>query len=257
MLTALPLCLALSLLAWPAPRDPLARLVPPTRSWRPPVHVDAKKWAVLALVPLVPLLGLGGAIAVGLLSAAVWWQRRSRRRTKARLASAKAMTEALRTIVGELRSGAPPATAAEAAAADAPQEVAEKMRSLAASARYGSELAVGDSSPVQRQLTKAWSLSRRHGLPLADLLDAVRRDVAGTARFLARADAHMSGPRASAAVLAALPGLGLVLGQAMGARPLHVLTSTSIGQSLLLLGGGLILAGIAWSTRLTRLEVTR
>lgn len=257
MLTTLPLCVALALLTWPAPRDPVSRLLPPVRSLRPNTHLDPRKVAVLAVVPLIPLLGAGGAVATGLMVAAVWWQRRSRQRTKARMATAKAMTGALRTVVAELRAGAPPAAAAEAAAADAPAHIANLMRSLAASARYGDELAIGDSSPMHRQLTRAWSLSRRHGLPLADLLDAVRRDVAAGARFLARADAHMSGPRASSAVLAVLPGLGLLLGQAIGARPLHVLTGTSTGQLLLVVGGALILAGVAWSARLTRLEAAR
>lgn len=257
MLTTLPLCAALALLAWPAPRDPIGRLLPPLRSWRPSTRINAKKTAALALVPLIPLVGLGGAMAAGLLTAAVWWHRRSRRRTQTRLATAKALSEALRTVVAELRTGAPPATAAQSAAADAPRHIAELMRSLAASARYGTEVALGDSSPIQPQLTKAWLLSRRHGLPLADLLDAVRRDIAAGARFLARADAHMSGPRASAAALAALPGLGLLLGEAIGARPLHVLTGTSIGQLLLVLGGALIFAGIAWAARLTRLEAAK
>ncbi|HVW40978.1 MAG TPA: hypothetical protein VHC18_06485 [Amycolatopsis sp.] len=254
MLTTMPLCVALALFAWPAPRDPISRLLPPVPRRRLPTRLSGKKIAGLAVVALVPLLGLGGAIAAGLMTTAVWWQRRSRQRTKSRLATAKDLSEALRTVVAELRTGAPPALAAEAAAADTPQPVADLMRSLAVSARYGDESAIGDSSPIHRQLTKAWLLSRRHGLPLADLLDAVRRDIAANARFLARSDAHMSGPRASSAALAALPGLGLLLGQAIGARALHVLTGTSIGQLLLVVGAGLILAGIAWSDRLTRLE---
>jgi tight adherence protein B len=166
------------------------------------------------------------------------------------------MAEALRTMVAELRSGAPPTLAAESAGADAPSDVAAVMRTLAASARFGGEVVLtapdNAAARVDEQVAKAWHLSRRHGLPLAELLDAVRRDVAAGVRFAQRANASMSGPRASAAVLAALPGVGVVLGEAIGARPLHVLTGTSPGQLLLVLGSALILAGVAWSARLTR-----
>jgi len=257
MLTSLLLSVALAALAWPVPRDPVTRLLPPRPRWAPPNRFPTKKLAVLALLPLVPLLGPAGAIAVGLMVAAVWWQRKARQRTKNRITAANAMAEALRTLVAELRSGASPVAAAESAAADAPQEVTEAMRSLAAAARYGNDAVLRTTTFSHRHLAKAWLLSRRHGLPLADLLDAVRRDIAADGRFLSRADAHMSGPRASATVLAILPGLGLLLGQAIGASPVHVLTGTSLGQLLLLVGGALILAGIAWSARLTRLEVQR
>ncbi|NKQ59108.1 hypothetical protein HFP15_40320 [Amycolatopsis sp. K13G38] len=279
MLTSVLLCVALAALIWPVPPDPVARLLPPRRRWSASNRLPAKKFAALALLPLIPVLGPAGAIAVGLMAAAVRWQRTTRQRTRTRIATANAMAEALRTLVAELRSGASPITAAEAAAVDAPPDVAAAMRSLAAAARYGDDVVLTDGGrhqakpppherlakpkrqsvdlTVHRHLAKAWLLSRRHGLPLAELLDAVRRDIAAEGRFLARADAHMSGPRASATVLATLPALGILLGQAIGANPLHVLTGTTLGQLLLVTGGALILAGIAWSARLTRLEAHR
>ncbi|TNC21108.1 hypothetical protein FG385_29170 [Amycolatopsis alkalitolerans] len=206
-------------------------------------------------VPVVALLGPAGAAAAALLAFAAWRQRLSRKRTRTELAAAKAMAEALRTTVAELRSGAPPAASAEAAAADAPPAVAAVLNALATSARFGADLP--PASGRQGQVAKAWSLSRRHGLPLADLLDAVRRDVVAGARFMARADASMAGPRASASVLAVLPGVGLLLGEAIGARPLHVLTGTSAGHLLLVLGAALILAGVVWSSHLTKLGAVR
>jgi tight adherence protein B len=52
-------------------------------------------------------------------------------------------------------------------------------------------------------------------------------------------------------VLAALPVLGVLLGEGIGAGPWHVLTGTSSGLALLVLGTGLACAGILWSGRIT------
>jgi tight adherence protein B len=61
----------------------------------------------------------------------------------------------------------------------------------------------------------------------------------------------MAGPRASGTVLAVLPLLGVLLGEGMGAHPVHVLLATPIGQTLLALGTTLIATGLYWITRLT------
>jgi tight adherence protein B len=92
---------------------------------------------------------------------------------------------------------------------------------------------------------------------MAEILDAVRRDVVAGVRFARQSHARMAGPRASAVILALLPAVGVVLGEAMGAGPLHVLFSTSAGQVLLVVGCGLIWAGMAWSAKLTAPAVPR
>ena len=145
------------------------------------------------------------------------------------------------------------AAAAEVAAQDVSGEARRVLRALAASARVGT--VTPSETGLPGQVATAWSLSQRHGLPLAELLDAVRRDFVARTRFVRRADANMAGPRASAAVLATLPGVGILLGEGMGARPLHVLATTGAGHMLLLLGAGLILGGVVWSVRLTKLVV--
>ncbi|MDQ0378715.1 type II secretion system F family protein [Amycolatopsis thermophila] len=170
------------------------------------------------------------------------------------------MVEALHAMVVDLRAGAPPALAAESAAVDAPRPVAELLQAMAGAARLGGDPAgalatIPTSRPlaeIRGRLARAWSLSQRHGLPLAELLDAVRRDIAEHLRFTTQAEAAMSGPRASAMVLAALPGFGLLLGEGMGAHPVHVLFATAGGNTLLLAGTVLIVAGAAWSARITR-----
>lgn len=134
------------------------------------------------------------------------------------------------------------------------------MRAVAAAARLDGDvaraLATDRTTPtatarVFRQLSQAWILVQRHGLPLADVLDAVRGDLDARGRFARQTLARMAGPRASATILALLPALGLALGQAMGAHPLRVLTATPTGQLLLLIGVALTCAGVTWSARLT------
>ncbi|WP_407690032.1 type II secretion system F family protein, partial [Saccharomonospora iraqiensis] len=102
-----------------------------------------------------------------------------------------------------------------------------------------------------RRLSVAWSLADEHGIPLADLLDVVRRDLDATVRSAGRTEAGMAGPRTSAGVLALLPAVGIALGEATGAAPLAVLTGTGLGAVLLLVGTGLVLAGVLWTSALT------
>src|SRR5699024_11225229 len=76
----------------------------------------------------------------------------------------------------------------------------------------------------------AWRLAEQHGLGMADLLETVRDDLTARRDHARRIDAGMAGARATAAVLAALPALGIALGQPMGAAPLSVLLGGGIGE---------------------------
>ena len=62
-----------------------------------------------------------------------------------------------------------------------------------------------------------------------------------------RVEAGLAGARATAAILAGLPLLGLLLGQALGADPVAFLLSGGAGGWLLLIGSALICAGLLWS----------
>jgi tight adherence protein B len=170
----------------------------------------------------------------------------------------------IRMLVGELRAGMHPAAAAAGAAVDAAPEVSGLFRDLASMSRLGGESTAlshesgrGPSeldTSVGRML-RAWTLAQRHGVALADLLDAVRRDVEHRLAFVRDLEAKMAGPRATAAVLTGLPILGVLLGQAVGADPLAVLTERPIGQVLLVVGIGLLCSGMFWTMRLTEVVV--
>ncbi len=62
----------------------------------------------------------------------------------------------------------------------------------------------------------------------------------------------MAAPAATARVLVALPLLGLALGMAVGADPLHVMTSTRAGQVSAVTGAVAAATGWWWTRWLLR-----
>jgi len=58
-------------------------------------------------------------------------------------------------------------------------------------------------------------------------------------------------------VLTALPGLGVALGQLLGADPIGVLRGGPLGQVLLVVGLGLVAAGRVWTDQILRRAVPR
>lgn len=255
MLTISVLLLAAAALAWPS--DVASRRLrtftahPRPMLLRKPRHMGPSAALAAALVSAcVVAPGVGVAAAMAALT--VWHQVRDRRRIRSTLAATAGLAEAIRALVAELVSGAHPADAAEGAARDAHPAVAVTLRSAAAAVRLGGDIdgAFGATGP-EAAVGRAWRLATRHGLALADVLDAVRGELDHRVRFARQVLARMAGPRAGAMVLAGLPVVGLLLGQAMGAAPLTVLTTSVGGQVLLVVGVALECAGVLWSARLT------
>jgi tight adherence protein B len=206
------------------------------------------------------LAGPGGGLAAIMVTgtAAAHWQANRDRRLAA--TAATGFSDALGVLVAELRAGAHPGDAVRAAVdahAEGPAEVIGALSAVAATARLGGDVPTvlrnTGPAPLRRWLARladAWSLADRHGIPLAELLDAVRSDTDQRMRFTAEVQARLAGPRATAATLAGLPLLGLALGHAVGADPLRVLCETLVGQVLLVIGTGLACVGALWSARL-------
>ena len=92
-----------------------------------------------------------------------------------------------------------------------------------------------------------WQLAHDHGLAIATVMQTAQHDIAERRRFGSRVEAGLAGARATAAILAGLPLLGLLLGQALGADPVAFLLSGGAGGWLLLIGSALICAGLLWS----------
>lgn len=268
MVSSALLSCGLALLCWPDSRAATrlrAIAQAPTRRRRVRLpRPSAVTFTAAAALAGWLVAGAGGAIASALVAATAWRRLRDRRRLRQSLAAFDGLAEALRSLVAGLRAGAHPAESAESAAADAQPQAAATMRAIAAAARLDGDVdrALGATevpalASVLSRVSKAWTLAQRHGLPLAEVLDAVRRDLEQRTRFARQVLARMAGPRSSATVLSLLPVLGVALGEAMGARPLQLLTSTGTGQLLLLVGVGLLCAGVAWCGRLTNQVVLR
>ncbi|MEV6910782.1 type II secretion system F family protein [Amycolatopsis sp. NPDC051071] len=215
-------------------------------AWRLPQAARAGWWLLPAMLAL-PVLGFGGALATLVLTLTTRQEHRHRTRAKTELAEAELTASVLRTMVAELRAGAHPVTAAEATA-EAMPAASGRLRGLIAAARLGGAPSPSDAPPA---LVNAWALASRFGLPMADVLDAARRDVEAGIGFGRRLKAKMAGPRASAGVLAVLPLMCVLLGEGMGASPVRVLTGTGAGQLLLVVGSALIWGGTAWCRALT------
>lgn len=200
--------------------------------------------------------GTAAALALGLTARHFW---RAQRQQRNQLALAEELAAGLRLFTAQLRTGAHPAAAAEGAAEEAGAQTADLFRQMATAARLGGDVAAtlteypaarGLQQPLRR-LARAWQLAERHGAPLADLLESVRRDLARRCAFQRDTAAKLAGPRATAGVLVVLPVLGLVLGEGIGAAPLALLTGTWYGQLLLVVGTALLCAGMLWTIRLT------
>lgn len=233
------------------------------------------------------LLGPAGALC-GSAGVAVLRHRRAGAETeRIRAGAAAELADALARITDELRTGAHPAAALGGVAQDGPlarellgpaeaaarlgEPVPAALRRTAqgrtgpgrsAAGRAGqSRAAAGPAGPAAAQdlerVAAAWELADRHGAPLADLLSGTREDIRWRLAHASRVRAQLAGPRATAAVLTALPLFGIGLGQLMGTDPLDVLRDGLLGQGLLLAGCGLTAAGVLWSERILRAAVAR
>lgn len=251
------LALALGLLVVPdVPRYRLFYGKLPARN-RFRVRGGSLALAALGVAGLLFALPLPAAAAGVVVTGTVLIRRRRARRWRRQLDEAVALQGALSVLVGELRAGAHPVTAFVAAAAEVGGPVAVGLREVAARARLGADVAAGlaaaagDSSLPSHweRLAVYWQLARDHGLAIAALMRAAELDVVARERFSARVRAGMAGARATAAVLAGLPVLGIGLGQLIGADPLRFLLGD--GAVVLLVGVVLSCLGLLWSDRIT------
>ena len=201
---------------------------------RPPIGRSAA-WLVAlpiagAAIWYSPALGLAAVLA------AVVIARRRHRRSgeRRRRGEGRAMAAALEILVGELRVGAHPLrafgiAAAESAMTGSPRGaetgVGDSLRAVATRAQLGADVAgglqaaaAGSAIPAYwDRLAVCWVLAAEHGLAMSTLMEAAHRDIIGRQRFADRVQAGLAGARATAAILAGLPLLGVALGELIGA----------------------------------------
>lgn len=167
-------------------------------------------------------------------------------------ADRRRLLDALRLLVADLEAGAGPAQALAAAAETCPSrpELVQAARAAGAGSDAAGDL-VPSADPHVRALGLAWRLGAASGAALAGVLGRVAGDLAEVDARRRTVAVAVAGPRASAVLLSALPALGLVLGAAMGAHPLHFLLD---GAGRAVGGAGLLLdaAGLFWIRRILR-----
>ena len=249
------LALALALLVAPGPRRRWLQLTGGRA--RRPMPVPVAAWQAIGLLVLMVVAPFGVVLAGAIAALTIEVRRRRRRRQRRRAAEAAALEGALDVLVGELRIGAHPVAAFEAASMEVDGAVAASLRTVAARARMGADVAAGLRSVAEQsampahwqRLALCWQLAQSHGLAIAALIHTAQRDIVARERFSAQVTAGMAGARTTAAVLAALPLLGVGLGELIGAQPLRFLFSS--GQWLLVVGVTLTCLGLAWADRIT------
>lgn len=250
-------------------RPSTRRRLGPTASprWRLPSNgLRGAGWVAVGLgCVAVVLLPLTTVLFVAVVGATVSLRYRRRRRIRGATSEGHALETALDVLVGELRAGSHPVRAFGVAADETAGAVAVSLRSVAARARLGADVAAGLAAASRssalpahwERLALCWRLASDNGLGIATLMRAAQRDIAERQRFSARVTSSLAGARATATILAALPVLGVLLGQLVGARPLAFLLGGQAGGWLLFIGSTLACGGLLWSDHIADRVVPR
>jgi tight adherence protein B len=184
--------------------------------------------------------------------------RASRRAAAARESAVQATVEVTVGLAAELRAGRTPAQALAAIAPwSGPLELvlSSAAAAVAAGASASDGLLLAAAVPGAgglRQVAAAWRVTESTGGRLAGVLDRLAEALDGELELRQELQSALAGPRATVVLLAGLPVMGLALGQAVGARPLHLLLYRPLGWGLLAGAAVLDAAGVVVMNRITR-----
>ncbi|MFE4633852.1 type II secretion system F family protein [Streptomyces sp. NPDC056773] len=246
----------------PAPAGP----APWERLWAG-VRVRAahgREWACLGAGLALALLGgsvlplLAGAAAVPLVRR---WLRAGHR-ARARTARAAEVVALCGAVAGELRAGAQPGRALTEAmrrTVSGPGGPGAAETGVLAAAAFGGDVA-GALRQAAREpgaeglaaMAACWRVSVDGGAGLAAGLDRLEGALRAERDRAESLRAQLAGARSTTAVLALLPGVGLLIGTGLGADPLRVLLHTPVGWGCLLAGAVLEALGLLWCRRIVR-----
>ncbi|MET9683074.1 type II secretion system F family protein [Streptomyces coeruleorubidus] len=161
-------------------------------------------------------------------------------------------------LAGEVRAGRQLGEALLRAARDC-GGLADAQATVLAAARFGGDvpdaLATAARQPGAeglRGLAACWRVAVDQGAGLAAGLDRLAAALRAERDQRSDLRAQLAGARATAVLLAGLPALGLLIGTALGADPLHVLLHTAAGLGCLVTGGVLEGLGLWWVLRIVR-----
>ena len=172
-----------------------------------------------------------------------------------------AIVDLCRAMAAELRAGRASAEAFAAAVQAAPPRLSAALQSAVAVGRRGDngDLAYAVARVAQtpgcdglRALVACWRVAAASGAALAPAIDRVADALQDEIDLSREVASIMAGPRATLQVLAGLPLIGLLLGSAIGARPIDFLFGSAPGVGCLLGAVVLDALGVAWARRIAR-----
>lgn len=137
---------------------------------------------------------------------------------------------------------APPPLVAAAACAG-PLEVPDALVAAAAA----------DGDAVRRAwglLAACWEVASESGAPLAATLERAAESIRALADAERQVELALTGPLATARIVALLPLAGVAMALLVGADPLGVVFGTVPGAAAALLGGAALVLGVRWNRRL-------
>ncbi len=226
---------------------------------RPTVD-DAAAFAVAGAV--VGLISLGTALG-GALGAAggvvIGRSVQQRRRHRAEAAVRRALPDVLLLLAAELQAGVSPHVALRSCGAGAPPVLAGHLHAVSAGASLGLDPATAltpgpPGAEGLMALAACWRVSQSSGSSLGVGVARLANGLAADDRCRAEVDAQLAGPRASAAVLATLPLLAMMMAAGLGAAPVSFFR-TPAGTGCLVVGLALDVLGLGWTRRLAAAAV--
>jgi tight adherence protein B len=213
---------------------------------------------VLAVAGLRTTVVVGGLLAIATMR--IWRARRVRQTTETHAS----IVELCRAIAAELRAGHPSGHAFAAAVHAAPPALVRLLQPSATIARRGdigdladevARVAATPGCAGLRRLAACWRVAAASGAALAPAIDRVADALQDEIDVSRDVTSTLAGPRATVHLLAGLPVLGLLLGTAIGARPVHFLLGSGPGVGCLLAAALLDATGVAWARRIAHRAV--
>ncbi|HET7398703.1 MAG TPA: type II secretion system F family protein [Intrasporangium sp.] len=172
----------------------------------------------------------------------------------------------LGAVAPALRAGLPPARAVEIALATGSgarlatlrptREPAERSTQLPPGRESLAEVWAGWAAATDSQalsfVAAAWRLSETTGAPLVEAVERAGAELRAAASRRRRVAAAVAGPRATVAVLTALPAAGPLFGIAAGVGPVELYLGSVAATGCSAAGVVLLVVGRWWCRRLVR-----
>lgn len=116
----------------------------------------------------------------------------------------------------------------------------------------GAGVRAADDGDAWRLVAAVWAVALETGAPLSATLERAAETLRTLADAERQVDLAITGPLATARIVALLPLAGLGMGALIGSDPLGVLLGTVPGGIAGVLGVALLVAGLRWNGRLVR-----